>query len=379
MSFKFDMFDWPEKEELTDEQKRVKESVIILSSKDVFTENAELRFVVGSKERHTRPGKGTYEKNVKKVDFTELNRIYNWRRIMADDFEGDMRYETSFTLDGHEWQTVSHYMLAMLYINSPEFMILFSLDSKERGDGFWGSVEAAMDGHLDNIRRGTFPIDTEYADKSMKYLLSAYLAKFTQNPIAKKVLLLTGNAIIAKRGGSHGITEINAYSQIRDIIRKSPKMVYKGVGLIEQEIEVIPTIDSPLDLNSKILGIPKDLVNIDFETLDVEEQSCIIYAAIGVYQLNVENLVESLGQFNIVERNVFGLEMITYDSNEKIFIALQKNATSIQNKYLTFEADVGVNITIYIEIFENGFGIFILSSVIDNNILTFLKALTKIS
>ena len=144
---------------------------------------------------------------------------------MADDFEGDHRYEASFTLDGHEWQTVSHYMLAMLYVNSPEFMIMFSLDSKERGDGFWGSVEAAMNGHLDNIRRGTFPIDEDYEKNSLKYLLSAYLAKFTQNPIAKKVLLLTGSAIIAKRGGVHGITEVNAYSQVREVIRKTPKMV----------------------------------------------------------------------------------------------------------------------------------------------------------
>lgn len=378
-SFAFEIFEWPDEEESKESQQRVEQYSSFMMNKGTYIKNSELRFVIGLTEKHSRPGRGPSEANTLGLEFRDLNKIYNWRMFFADNFEGNNKYEMSFTLHDKHWNTVTHYMLGMMYINSPEFMILFSLDGKNNENGFWGSVNTAIQGHLDNTKRNTFPIDPEYQSKLSYYLYSAYLAKFTQNPIAKKALLLTGDALIAKRTKLDEIIDVPEYSKVRDEIRKNPRMIYFGEGNIEEEFEIMPTIDSAIDLNPKILGIPKILKDQEYEILDINEGSCIIYNAIGVIKLNLEKLVEMFGEPKLVKRNVYGMQLLTYDSNEKILIGLQENATSIQNTYKVFSGSIGMEITLYVETFENGFGLFIISSIGDNSILDFLKMLLSTS
>lgn len=299
--------------------------------------------------------------------------IYNWRRILSDDFTGDYKHESmSFDLDGNEWNTVTHYLIGMIYKNTPAYSALFSLENR-KDNGYWGNVKSAVDAHIRNVRAGRYPTDPEFEKNSNKYLLMAYLAKFTQNPIAKKILLLTGDAIISKRGGPKGIIDIDTYAIVREQIRNNPRMVFKGDGIIEQSIEDFPMIVSSEELNSGNIGNPKDL-NVDFiNQIPVLEQDCIVYLATGIHNLDIAKMINIFGERNYIYRHVYGLERITDNKNDGIMVSLQRMATSIQKEYIIFSPDLNIDATIYLEQFISGFGIFIISSEMNQLVYDLLK------
>jgi len=325
----------------------------------------------------------------------EFSRKINWRHVLADDFIGDYKYKESipFTIidptvgamgNNLEWKTVIHYLLGMAYSLTPEYAIQFSLDSRrnnnnanndnstndntnntgEEGDnvntssGFYGDPNTALNEHYKNVRADNYPIDPNFRSRLQYYLVTAYLAKFTQNPKAKQALLLTQDAVISKRGGPTGVLDIDIYPYVRNWIKASPKAIFKGYNsdgtfIIDNDFEELPEITSAQELNITSVdalvtnNIPTSLKNrypnVVINTLPVAEYDCIVYLATGAYNLDLSSegiLMRDFGPPKFVKRNIYALERIAYNKNNNIMIAVQKNAVSSTADYIMFEGTV---------------------------------------
>jgi predicted NAD-dependent protein-ADP-ribosyltransferase YbiA (DUF1768 family) len=381
-------------------------------------ENANIRFIVGRYEINKNPGSGPGEintvpgakkgvsasQNPNKRNWDKLkdfSRKYNWRHILADDFQGDYKYRegTPFVLDGQEWKTVVHYLLGMLYAGTPAYSILYSVESRDNQNGFWGDVREAEREHLNNTRNGLYPIDLEFPQKLEGYLKKAYLAKFTQNPVAKQSLLLTQDAVISKRGSNEKILDVPLYNVIREFIKQNPKLIYRGDNSIDQEIDRLPIISNSEELNvldngqSKIYqsqSLKSLLPTVQIEYMEIEEQSCIVYCGVGAYEIDLQKLISLYGQPRFVKRHLYGLERIGDNLNQRVMIAIQSTATSIQLEYITFSIKIQsydenitkqIDIDLYLEPLQDQilkFSIFIVSSIKDNSVLDFLRGLMNV-
>jgi predicted NAD-dependent protein-ADP-ribosyltransferase YbiA (DUF1768 family) len=381
-------------------------------------ENVTIRFIVGRNEINKNPGRGPGEidvipgvkkgvsvtDNPNKRNWTQLkdfSKRYNWRHILSDDFQGDYKYRegTPFVLDGQEWKTVTHYLLGMLYSGTPAYSILYSVESRENQNGFWGDVRAAEREHFNNTRSGLYPIDLDFPQKIEGYLKKAYLAKFTQNPVAKQALLLTQDAVIAKRAAEEKILDLPLYGVIRQFIKENPKLIYRGDNSVEQEVDRLPVISNAEELNTlengqtKIHVSPslKSLIpNVQVEPIEIEEQSCIIYLGVGAYNVDLGRLGNIYGQPRFVRRHVYGLERIGDNLNQKVMIAIQSTVTSIQLEYITFDIKLQssdeniareIDVNLYLQPIQDQtlkFSLFIVSAVKDNAVLDLLRSLMNI-
>jgi|SRR5579885_1271524 len=382
-------------------------------------ENATLRFIVGRTEINKAPGRGPGEidkikgENVKggiggraenpnKRNWNKLKEFakkYNWRHILSDDFQGDYKHREAmpFVIDEQEWKTVTHYLLGMLYASTPAYSILFSVESRDNDNGFWGDVRAAEREHFNNVRTGLYPIDLDFPSKLEGYLKKAYLAKFTQNPIARQALLLTQNAVISKRGTEERILDVPIYAVVRDFIKNNPKLIYKGDNKIEQEFEELPEITSAEELNVlengktkvyKSLSIKSLVPNADIENMEIEDRSCIIYLATGEYEINIQDLIKNYGTPHFVKRPIYGLERVGDNLNQKIMIAIQTTPTSITTEYIAFQVKIVLSsedeqrnsqIVLYLQPLQNQkYSVFILAAEKHNSILDFLRSLIGI-
>lgn len=75
---------------------------------------------------HPKPGKGSGEmiKDVNIMEFNNLSKLPNWRKQLDDS------WIAPFTLDGHRWNSVEHYVLGAQFKKGfPDFYMKFSLDS----------------------------------------------------------------------------------------------------------------------------------------------------------------------------------------------------------------------------------------------------------
>jgi hypothetical protein len=381
----------------------------VIKDKDV-----KLRFIVGPREFRKIPGRGPGEIDAFKRPWNQLkdfSRIHNWRRILSNSFEGDY-YDDSmpFIIDNLEWKTVIHYMLGMLYSKNPEYAIMYSLASRDTNVGFWGSVKAAVDEHLKNIKYGNYDPDIDYPEKVERYLFQSMLAKFTQNKVAKNALLLTEDAVISMRGGPKGILDMPVYDKVRQYILKNPTIVYKGES-VRPEIreDEIPIINSSEELNVGYVSKDADdatsnallagrvldssiykrqalkslIGNIVaggyLEQEPVSEGECVVYLATGAFDVSIQTLISQFGTPRFVRRHVYAMEKMADNSRERIYIGIQKTPCSVISEYIAFSTKLTSNrtidVTIYLEPFTKGFGVLIVASDKDPVVLDMLKYL----
>jgi predicted NAD-dependent protein-ADP-ribosyltransferase YbiA (DUF1768 family) len=138
------------------------------------------------------------ELNTKKTK----SALYNWRRKLDD------TWAAPFTVDGHRWQSVRHYLLGSQYKKGfPDFYLKFSLDSESEMST---NLEMANDatsksgkhnGH--NLRPDIVTVDADFYSsekfpRSEEERYKALEAKFTQNMDLKKVLMITNRAKLMK-------------------------------------------------------------------------------------------------------------------------------------------------------------------------------------
>jgi len=184
-----------------------------LMDRDFFDSNIVFQFYTKSDPK-PKAGKGTGEKipDARIMDFIELNKIKDWRRMLDDS------WLTKFKIDGKEWQTVEHYFLASQYRKGfPDFYRQFSLDS---GSDISRDLDLArLAGEKSALRKDImhngvvlrskavvidpdfYEIKTDPRNEIERAI--AVEAKFTQNLDLKKVLVETKTAKLVKFVRSH--------------------------------------------------------------------------------------------------------------------------------------------------------------------------------
>jgi hypothetical protein len=147
-------------------------------------------------------GKGSGEKIThisRKLDFAELNPkglFPNWRRKLDNAW---LHSDTPILIDGHQWNSVEHYVQAGKFKNeNPNFYINFSAGKNTK---ISNDVAIALEAGNTDIntqhRPSTVSIDSTYTDKQENDdTIAAINAKFTQIPHFNQLLIATKNAMM---------------------------------------------------------------------------------------------------------------------------------------------------------------------------------------
>lgn len=175
---------------------------------DLYNKDVVFQFYSKSDPK-PKTGRGSGEKipDIRLLDFTELNKIPNWRRMLDD------TWTTKFEVDGKKWQSVEHYMLGAQFRKGfPHFYIQFSLDS---GSDMSRDLDMArLAGENAVIRKDVMHKDVKLRDKHItidpdfyevkmeprheRERIIALQSKFTQNLDLKHVLLETKDAKLVR-------------------------------------------------------------------------------------------------------------------------------------------------------------------------------------
>ena len=159
------------------------------------------------------PGKGSGESipNNRKMEFTRLNKLKNWRRILDDE------WTAPFTVDGMRWNSVKHYYLGSQYKKGfPDFSKEFSLDSESEISKNIDVAKAAADSGKYKkkiLRKEGITIDPDFFEVSAepRHKLErerALEAKFTQNLDVKQALMETQRAkLVQFKRGKDSVTD----------------------------------------------------------------------------------------------------------------------------------------------------------------------------
>ena len=175
---------------------------------DLYDKDVVFQFY-GKSDPKPKAGRGNGEKipDVRLLDFTELNKITNWRRMLDDS------WATKFEVDGKKWQSVEHYYLAAQFRKGfPDFYRQFSLDSDSEISRDLTLARLAGEGatirkdvvYKDvKLREKHITIDADFYEvkvepRNARERATALHAKFTQNLDLKHVLLETKNARLLK-------------------------------------------------------------------------------------------------------------------------------------------------------------------------------------
>ena len=147
-----------------------------------------------SKSANKPAGKGVNEQVLNYNIYDELNKIKDWRKILSN------LYYNEFTYDDKIYNSVEHaFQAKKIEIVDKEKAYWFCKNS--------GNIIGMGDGLIARKNRKIIILTDEelnkWNDKKDKIMDDILLAKFTQIPIAKQVLLLTHNAILLH--GTRGI------------------------------------------------------------------------------------------------------------------------------------------------------------------------------
>ncbi len=256
------------------------------------------KFVFYSKSPNKKPGeyKGTgWSESVTNIDqYSELAKIDDWRKMFSN------FYESPFTLDDREWNSVEHFFHAVKFRdiknnkNNPnyKFYQTFSLNSKKPWNkdpalakmaGKAGRVNASGKIYDKKIEGEKIPKDVYirsdfYNGIDNEAMKLAFFAKFTQNEELKKTLLATKDAelyhLVTQRGKESKLELWKHLMVVRSCIRKFDN-IYDLAEISKFSSEIVDKVlNKVLDKNNKIkqkienLNISYDKnINIDFSEL----------------------------------------------------------------------------------------------------------------
>ena len=176
---------------------------------------------VYNKSKHAKVGEGSGEtikpelkisKNV--LELNNKKKYPEWRKKLDNDF-----LVTNLKIDGINWTSVKHYMLAS------RFNGITDIISKFKKDGVYGSnIEEAQKFYESQLAKksikSTLINDEEFKKMEHTLLEKALYAKFTQNDELRELLLLTGNALITLFKPSKGAIPFVELMKVRKLITK---------------------------------------------------------------------------------------------------------------------------------------------------------------
>ena len=180
-----------------DEGSPEKDDELEEKSSDLYDKTTVFNF--HSKSLDSKPGKGAGEHIDKSrvSSYATLSKIEDWRRKLDDS------YTMPFTVDGHRWSTVEHYLQGSKFKKSyPDFYAQFSLDNTSELSSDVDLAKLVGDTSktkYKNIRPKNVKIDVDYhLGRSDIERETAIYAKFYQNEPFKQLLLATGDALLAQ-------------------------------------------------------------------------------------------------------------------------------------------------------------------------------------
>ena len=176
---------------------------------------------VYNKSKHAKVGEGSGEsikpelkisKNV--LELNNKKKYPEWRKKLDNEF-----LVTNLKIDGINWTSVKHYMLAS------RFNGITDIISKFKKDGVYGSnIEEAQKFYESQLAKksikSTLINDEEFKKMEHTLLEKALYAKFTQNDELRELLLLTGNALITLFKPSKGAIPFVELMKVRKLITK---------------------------------------------------------------------------------------------------------------------------------------------------------------
>ena len=176
---------------------------------------------VYNKSKHAKVGEGSGEtikpelkisKNV--LELNNKKKYPEWRKKLDNEF-----LVTNLKIDGINWTSVKHYMLAS------RFNGITDIYSKFKKEGVYGSnIEEAQKFYETQLAKksikSTLINDEEFKKLEPGLLEKALYAKFTQNDELRELLLLTGNALITIFKQGKGSSPFVELMKVRKLITK---------------------------------------------------------------------------------------------------------------------------------------------------------------
>ena len=169
------------------------------------------------------PGKGPNEKIPGQLilEFSSLAKEKQWRKKLSN------FWNQTFLLDGKNWASVVHYIEASKFKNeNRDFYDSFSLDSgsdlsKDAKKAWYASHSKNGLHKGERLRDETIKVDSDFNEqKNQKLLLQAQMAKFSQNPELKQILLKTKNAMLVHQQRKQEPVVYNSLMLVREKIQK---------------------------------------------------------------------------------------------------------------------------------------------------------------
>lgn len=171
---------------------------------NLFNENTV--FVFYSKSANKKPGRGKGEiiPDERLVEFNELAKIKDWRKVLSNFYmkpKRDGEVVPLFELDGLKWASVEHYYHANKFKkNHPDYYRLFAIDSgsqimddpkKAKGAGGKTGKVAGK-----KFRPKNVVIDEDFFDDNNNEVImeKGQMAKYKQDDMSRQVLLKTKDA-----------------------------------------------------------------------------------------------------------------------------------------------------------------------------------------
>jgi predicted NAD-dependent protein-ADP-ribosyltransferase YbiA (DUF1768 family) len=190
-------------------------SICLKSGVPLYDNSVVFQYYSKSKDNEL-PGMGAGEK-IKHCDISkygELSAIPNWRKMLSNFWEppGKDKNKALFSLGGHKWRTVQHYLQGIKYMKeNPKYYREFSLDS---GSALSKNPLLAKKMYKD------IPPDTNFNMREEAERKKVLYAKYSQNIYLKNMLLNTLNAkLVHFRRGKPPLVS-NELMHVRRELRK---------------------------------------------------------------------------------------------------------------------------------------------------------------
>jgi predicted NAD-dependent protein-ADP-ribosyltransferase YbiA (DUF1768 family) len=174
----------------------------------VDTNKDILVFHAKSMNRDPSKMKGDKIADAHLLDYLNLSKEKNWRRMLDDE------YEAPFKLDKMRWQTVEHYYQgAKFKKRHPDFYHMFALDSdSDISKDLTKAIEAGNKRGKGRPKNITIDPDFYGLDggRAKEERRMALMAKFNQNEDMRRILLNTRDAVLKKRvkGEPHQVDDL---------------------------------------------------------------------------------------------------------------------------------------------------------------------------
>lgn len=175
-----------DEDEEEEELERTQKSKTKTKSKSI-TPSKEVIFQYHEKSADTKAGFGNGEKiQLNQIsDYTELNSINHWRRLLSNG------YSTPFLLDGKMWNSIDHYYYASMFVNTNRALYDYlAMDSNSDVSTDYLKAKKFLEKNRKYIEENFLQT------KAKDVMYRAMKAKYEQNREARRALLATKNATL---------------------------------------------------------------------------------------------------------------------------------------------------------------------------------------